>query len=499
MQQSALMLTACFFAFTCIAAPDSYVYDHRVCEPGVNRPPPVISIGCEFPDLELGCPVDAPLTVTLRFKGLAGSTARLSLSNGSPELLERLSVSGNARRVNASTIEVRGDSQITGFSGTPKSVPQIEIVVRGADRVKTGTAQLIMTQLVGAHVIRETDVKNIYHACTAARQIGDRIVQNGFNSLRDAVVLIDGRRQSGCVQMESNTGQATVLLGNLLDNHDPLENRDCAARATIFTDTNAVAYRPALAVWTPNNGDKLNVTLEAPVIESVKFWLLYDPCVADPSSCPTDADKDAVKKWAETELAIAGTIYQQQFGGIAFKNLGLIDLTVANATPPASLPAVLGCRSQLDTTATLQTLQDIIGDTDPHQLNVIYVEALDPNVIDGVWCGVHDPGGQGVNTILIASYHYPRTPAHEVGHALLNSDHHAEAGVDGFTSSNNGQNLMRQGTGGDQLTIGQLFRANLDVGSAINRHHSGIRPTISCDNPTPANSCPQLAFDVRPR
>jgi hypothetical protein len=210
-----------------------------------------------------------------------------------------------------------------------------------------------------------------------------------------------------------------------------------------------------------------------------------------------------VKLWAQTELGTANTIYKQEFAGMGFKHLGPTDLTgpeestatVQHAWAPP------GCTSAADTAETLERLHDITGDLDANQLNVFYVQTLLPFSAAGVWCGEHDPDGPGANTILLASHHYAHTLAHEIGHAVLNSAHHAENLTDGFTDLTSSDNLMRVGDLGGtvRLTIGQLFRANLDAGSAINRHHARNGPTTSCDAAMAGNSCPPLTFDVRPR
>lgn len=490
--------------------PVNHVFNHRACDPeGSPRTAPVVAVGCQVLDPDLGCVADSPVTLLLNLQAPAALRVKVLLSNAPPQLLNQLVVTGKAKLHESTLIVAPGSSAITGFSGASIPIPLLRPSVvlppqssGGLDGAATTRVRFVISQFVGATRVADASVNDVYRGCSRARTAGDTIVQSQFSSSRNAVALIHGRRSTGCGTpwSEVHTGAATIFLGNLL------KNEGCFSSAATFSQDHAVAFKPGLTSWTNDAIDKLPMPAGARVLERVKLWLLYDPCVAGEFPC-TALQRAAVKKWPETNLATAALILKQQFGGIDFENLGKTDLTeIEDAERSALVQAAwipAGCggssaspNSPTPTQLTLNALTAATGAIAPNQLNVFYV--LDPGG-GGVWCAANDPDGRGINTILIASHHDPRELAHEIGHALLNFGGHVE-GLPGFTNDMIRRNLMNSQNLGDALTIGQLFRANVDTGSAVNRH--GRRPgasTLPCDNPTPGSSCPKLSLDVMPR
>jgi hypothetical protein len=486
------------------------VSHHLACKPGESAAP-ALPIGCEVLDAALGCTANSTITVEMSFEAPPGFEAQVRLADGPAELAASLTLRGNARwegtqRTAEPTFRVApGNSSIARFPAASSRVPLLISTIIAPSGTQTAAlnpavttrVRLVITQLVGSTRVGEASIEDIYHACTAAKSAEDRILQPGYASSRDAVVLIDGRRSSGCVVWpEVVTGSAVVLLGNLLD------NGSCTASAAIFSDSYAMSYNASLTNWTLAANNALTMPPAAHVKERVRFWILYDPCVAEQFGPCTTSDAQSVKLWPETNLATAAAIFKGQFGGIDFEFLGKTDLSesddpdVLEAWVPAGCGDPVAGDSKTPTQRTLDTLHDITGDLPPDQLNVFYVQ--DPGAA-GVWCAENEPDGLGKNTILIGSIHSPKELAHELGHALLNLGSHVND-PGGFTDEAMiNSNLMKTGTLGDSLTIGQLFRANVDGLGAINRHGRRTGPTTSCDAPSPGKQCPDLSFDVLPR
>ena len=427
MRASAFTTTLLFcVAPACFAAPTVYSFERWACTPdsGPTQAEEVVGIGCE--QFGLLCQAGSQVAVRVHLEGPERSRATLTVGNATEAFLEQLTVAGNARRLNSSTIIVQpgvGDSTIRGFRGSSAaaSVPSpvitssisVPIVPAGGPLPAETAGRVVslqITQLVGSAVIRDVRLDYAYHPCTVAAAAGDQVQLGGFTSATNAVVLLDGRRESGCASMEIHQGPANMFLGNVLANSSPDGTVQCESRAAIFTDSKAAEYRPDLQLWTQNPTDELGVALKNPVVESVKFWLLYDPCVVAPTTGCLNGGAAAVKLWPSDELAGAQNIYKQQLGGIAFNNVAVIDLSQAQG----ELQQVVhdawntpGCNTPENTATTLARLHRVLAsnqadrDDGPKHLNVFYI--LTTGIGDGLWCGVHDPGGIGADTILIRS------------------------------------------------------------------------------------------------
>lgn len=507
-RQLALATTLVVLTGTAMAqTPWNYVSHLRACKAGASQSTATaLSVGCEVLDVTLGCTANSQITVRMNFDAPAGFKAEVRLSNVASESLRELVPSGNARWADdrhQTLLLAPGHSSLAPFPGASTRVPLLTstIVAPSAlpNPARTTAVRLVMAQFVGSTRVAEASVNTVYHECPIAKATEDQIKQPGFGSSSDAVVLINGRRSSGCVPWpEVARGSETVFLGNLL------QKGNCTSNAAIFSDSHAMSYRPDLTNWTDAANNTLTLTPAVVVKQRVKLWLLYDPCVTRQFGVTCSAeDAQAVKEWPQTNLADAAAIFKEQFGGVDFEQVGTtIDLSetqdavLAAKVQAAWVPA--GCGQPVQggpanpTATTLDTLLAITGPTDPNQLNVFYVQNPGGG---GVWCALNDPDGRGVNTILIGSVHDPKELAHELGHALMNLGSHVDD-IAGFTDEAIGSNLMTTGTIGPLLTIGQLFRANVDSSGAINRHGRRTGPTTSCDT---GYQCPGLSFDVRPR
>lgn len=206
--------------------------------------------------------------------------------------------------------------------------------------------------------------------------------------------------------------------------------------------------------------------------QPIKMWVLHDPA--------------NVAQLATVNLQTATRIFRQQFSGITFKFGGIEPNPGNSDLDEAVADSAIAC----DNLGLLTALPGV----NAKHLNIFYLDVIAGY---GIWCG--DQGGMGRNIILMGANAKSRTLAHEIGHALLDSGRHANPGVDGFSDAHV-ENLITSNAGGEQLTLGQLFRASLSPASPVNRHgaRSGPQATCSADSASP-DSCPALTRDVTPR
>ena len=155
-----------------------------------------------------------------------------------------------------------------------------------------------------------------------------------------------------------------------------------------------------------------------------------------------------------------------------------------------------GCSNDADADSTLAKLKAVTDASNfetAGELNVFIVRSA---TAFGWWCG-RRPAGKDVIVVTTASRAV--TLAHEIGHALLDCVDHTEVTAAGFTNDN-----MMLASPGNMLTLGQVFRMNLDADSPLNRHGWRVGPTLQCPTSScsqwPAsNACPAALLDELPR
>jgi len=499
--RAALACGALSLASVAAAAPNFYAQHHRLCDGTESAPPPQVVIGCPFVSAALGCPAGGPLRMAVHLDAPAGITVNLGVSNASGLTLIP---SGTVSALSpAGPFRLRsGDGSIKGFFADTSPAPRILATVQTPASMPTAAAPggsdptvaitIRFVQAVGTQRVREDTVTHIYHLCPGggSAMAGDRIDLGGNAPGHDGIALIDAHHGTSCLKNEKFRGPTTISLGNLIPN-----DTSCPApsRATIFTANSAVDFRPALN-WLVGN-DLLPVTLSAPVAAKLTVWQLYSLC---PASC-TAADR---KKFALQMTNEAIDRYKQAFGGVAFIH-EVVDLSQPAELDPALRSAVAsaidvaGCEYDADADSTLAELRAVTnasGFATAGALNVFIVHSA--NAL-GWWCG-RRPLGKDV--IVVSTYSTAVTLAHEIGHALLDCVDHTQVTANGFTSDN----MMLAYLPGNMLTLGQVFRMNLDADSALNRHGWRPGPTLQCPTSSCAqwsanNACPAALLDELPR
>lgn len=478
------------------AQTSGYVVNHRVCdmatEQSIARSVP---IGCEFLDHALGCAASSPLALHLDFQAPAGSKARLQLTNVPPGLQPAVGTQvGTVKRLSDSTIEiVPGLGTVSGFVSDALKVPVAQVTVEVPQQAfavtpnpwlsgpdSAGQVRLNLRQVVGNYVADETTITHFYYPCVTEKPVDvitlDQLQSNGAVALIDARLAPPGANVGpSCVSYGSYPGVPFIALPNVL------ARQGCLERVAIYSSRNALVFRKNSAdslgdnlspFWNDQAGQDLRVPLQGMAQLPIKMWVLQDPVNMEPQ--------------ALHNLQTATRILQEQFSGLAFAFENIEPKPRNRKLDKAVADSAISCNN-------FQLLTEVPG-FDGQHLNIFYLGVIQGF---GVWCGVQ--GGIGRNLILIGTNAKSRTLTHEIGHALLDSGNHAMPGEGGFSSAH-AENLMTYNARGEDLTLGQLFRANLSPDSPANRHGARPLPRAICSaNPTSSDSCPELPRDVTPR
>ena len=469
------------------AQSSGFVVNHRICkmatEQAVARSVPV---GCGFFDVADGCATNSPLSLQLNFQAPAQSVARLELTNVPPGLQPSVGAEvGTVKRVDHDTLEIRpGLGIVSGFISDAAQVPVVSVTFHVPEHALTvkpnpwlngpesaAQVRLHLTQVVGNHVADRSSITHFYYPCQEQHAI-DQLRLDGLQS-EGAVALLDARvaqfgvpAERPCASYDGYTGVPFITLPGLFEKHD------CLERVAVFGNADAVAFRKAPPFWQDgDNAQVLPISMPKLTQQPLRIWVLYDPA--------------NMQAQADMHLQNATRIYREQFGGITFRAMKGQPYRELDQAVNASQ---IGCDD-------VPLLKQVPGFS-PKQLNIFYVDFL--NNAYGLWCGLDSIEGR--NVILIASIAEARTLAHEIGHALLDSGNHADPGMDDFSAAHR-ENLMTGNAGGEQLTLGQLYRASLNKYSSVNRHGARPgRPQVTCnpDSSSP-DSCPTLPHDVTPR
>jgi len=509
--RAALVCGSLSLASVAAAAPNFYVQHHRLCDGTESAPPPQVVIGCPYVSAALGCPAGARLQLSVHLDAPAGATVNLGVSNASGLTLVP---SGTVSAINpAGPFQLKpGDGSIKGFFADTSPAPRILATVQasagslapvasgGSDPTVAITLRFVQT--VGTQRVREETDTHIYHLCPGDESAGggDQIKLTGNAPDHDGIALIDANRGTSCLKDEKFRERTTISLGNLIPNDTPCP---APSRATIFTANGAVDFRPKLN-WLPGN-DTLPVNLSAPVAAKLRVWLLYDLCHPTPGQCtctgPASCTAAGREKFPLQITLEAIDRYQKAFGGVAFTH-ELVDLSQPAELRPSLRSAVAaaidvaGCANDADTDATLAKLKAVTDASNLEASGALNVFIVRSATAFGWWCG-RRPAGKDV--IVVNTFIPAVTLPHEIGHALLDCGDHTQVTAGGFTS----ENIMLSSPG-DALTLGQVFRMNLDADSPLNRHGWRVGPTLHCPTSNcsdwlAGDACPAASLDELPR
>jgi hypothetical protein len=459
-----------------------------LCIQDLDRPflLPPIPVGCVSIDCCPGCPGreaiawrirlggDAIESMVLEFEGLpAGSGARMTLE-------------GDARWVDERRLEIKpGVTFVRGLprdvgGRSPVALSRVGRVRSGPERIRdaAGAFDFSVEQFVG--LVRVNEIQFRYRIIDCRRPpltplSAPDVVRLDYNASNDnGIVLLDARRDIGCVNDEVWRGTGSIPIGNALT------NSTCRSEVIVFSNHSAVQLLlSSVTAWTDTAGDLLPVPLTPLLQMPVAIYVVRGPFTGTGGSGYGDAASDHVAR--------ANDLYGPMNCGLALQPV-IVDAT---GNPNASSLLVGKC-------SQAASLRQQIGFA-PGKLNVYYISDVlredTSTSVRGATCGLvlTSPTPDDWNTILVSTlYADAETLAHEVGHAL--SLAHTNTNPDVPAT-----NLMNgAGTGRNSLTEGQCFRVNVNPRSALNVNGPRTGPTRSCPDTVTSPECPALSLDVNP-
>lgn len=475
------------------AQPPASMNNRRFCIQDLARPTRLaaIPVGCESIDCCPGCPAREPIdwrinlsgdaleSMVLEFEGLpAGSAARVTLE-------------GDARWMDERRLEIRpGVTVVRGLprqvkGRTPIAVPRVGRVRSGLEltREAAGAFEFSVEQFVGPVRVNEARLRYALIDCQrpVAPPSADVVRLDNNASNDNAVVLLDARRTTGCVNDEVWRGSASIAIGNALS------NSSCRSEVVVFSNHHAVQLVPDVTTWTDSPGDLLAVALTPPWQVPVTIFVVRSPFTTTGGTGYGDTAND--------EVARASDLYGPMNCGLA------VQPTIVDATANPSASGLLTRKC-----SEAASLRSQIGFF-PGRLNVYYIsdvkreDAPSPPPpppqysVRGATCGrlLPSPTADDRNTILVSTlYADAESLAHELGHAFSLRDSNPFPDLPPTNLMNSG------GQTRDSLTEGQCFRVNVNPDSALNFNGVRTGPTRSCADNTSSPECPALSLDVDP-
>jgi hypothetical protein len=347
------------------------------------------------------------------------------------------------------------DSVNTGWSSDDPNIASVDVsgVVRGKS--------LGSTMIHASTASINSSASVIVYA-----QGNDQIALQNNISNDNAVVLLDGKQPSGCVNDGAYRGSTAVDVDNVLPSNG------CSSEVTVMSNDHALEIVSPVSLWTEAAGDQLTVDLKDPLLLPLRIWSVH-------------GDHRLVQQKAEADLAWANVAFGDSHAGIIF---------------PAEFTDKTGDADPAKSYAYCNLHMDIIQDIgyEPGKLNVYYVDRVletSPTSV-GAWCGTFGVGG----IVLMENTAPISTLAHELGHAL--SLEHVDAvdlDADGNPDFEMWTNVMSMGSdSGITLTFteGQAFRVNVNELSFLNA--IGVRSgvTRNCAEGDYNRMCPAVTLDL---
>lgn len=296
----------------------------------------------------------------------------------------------------------------------------------------------------------------------------DRITLQKHPGTPSPTVLLNGRRNSGCIDstrraaVETHTGDSTIFLGNMLS------NGGCHSEASIFLKDRAMRLKEIdlkTPTWTNDPIDIVPVDVQQPPIQvPVNLWILWP----DDNGTNKQQGMELTKNKAIDNLREANSLYGNTQSGIQFfmpdGSAVVIDESMS-----------AGLELESATCNDVRSLASVGYVT--NQLNVYYV-GDPPWTTDDSATGWHCVTDD-VNVIIIrAAIEKRATLAHELGHALSLQNHANalvsqtdENGSQVFSATNIMWSIPTSSTVDNrfEITKGQSFRGNVSEGSALYR------------------------------
>lgn len=451
-----LLVPVVLMAFCVVtpAAAENWDLMFELCPDDLVDPPP-IPVGCEVIDCCPGCPGPGPLDWRIRLETELVDEINLEFEGLSQEATRRLKIKGQGRWDGTDARIRVGDTTITGFSSDPDTELPVAFVrmtdeqtKRFLERVADATANrkdlgglsLTVEQLLGSVVVNEFRLRYKFRFCPPFVVVPPPTPPIVFPLFHDhidlhenedddsAVVVLDGRRGSGCVDDEIWRGNNIINSGNVLP---LLPGGTCNSEVVVFSDGDAMQIVSPVQVWTPNTGDRLMIDLSPNLLAApVSVWLVRAGALAT----------------AQADIANANLLYDSNHVGVSF---------IANYQNVSGNAAAVAAIGNNCTAANLTSIQNSNFYTQ-NQLNVYYI-SRPANPFTGFNC-TNDTNIQFVGTTA-----NNQTLAHEFGHSFSlapsNQGGHTNVPGGGALAGFGTNNLMfGGGVGRTHISEGQAFR-----------------------------------------
>jgi len=445
--------------------------------------PPII-VGCEVIDCCPGCPGTPPIDWRILVEGPVQQLAlRFENLADSPQTLR---VEGPARWDQRATLMVgRGQTMLRGL---PRATRARQVKVRpqvrfdaaavpvdtpGVAPARDGSprqvdARILIEQLIGEIVVNERVIMYRLRRCPRPPIVWptDQIDLNNNAAMDNAVVFLDARRASGCVNDEINRGIDIFSVGSVLS------NQTCRSEVAVFSDDDAVQLVENVTAWSDPLGDLLPVNMTPDRWQPpIDVWIT----------------RAALQARSQNEVAQADLLINTNHGGIDV----LANVTAQPLPTNANATTIDNTAGNVWNTGACN-VGAITGNPaifTANRLNVYFVN----QAFTGWWCPQS-------NVIAIGTTAQPETLAHELGHAftLAHTDG-VDYNADGANDFPNTNIMWPGGVGRTTFTEGQCFRMTLNPTSMLNVN--GVRtvgPTRNCPDATLSSACPWVALDAVP-
>lgn len=455
---------------------------------------PPIPVGCTTTDCCPGCPAREAIDWRIRLAGDTVESVVLEFEDLPADTRAHLRIEGAAGWADERRLEISpGAAFVRGFprepaGRAPVAVPRIGRLRGGLERIRdtAGAFDFSVEQFVGRVRVNEFRLRYRLIDCLGPLVMppSSDIVRLDNNVSNDqAVVLLDARRSTGCVNDEVWRGAGSIQIGNALS------NAPCPStpEVVVFSNHNAMQLLPGVAAWTDASGDELAVALTPHLQVPVMIFVVKGPF----TTAASDGNGDA----ADAEVVRANDLYGPMNCGLTLQP------TIVDATANPNAPSLLTRKC-----SEAGSLRAQIGFT-PGRVNVYYIEDVQREdtgaSVRGATCGLvlASPTPEDRNTILVSTtYAEAETLAHELGHAFSLRDSNPFSDLDpddpAYIPTSN---LMHSGGAArNTLTEGQCFRVNVNSGSALNLNGVRTGPTRLCPDGTTSTECPALSLDVDP-